>query len=134
MPLLVTLRVPATLGAIESAVEGLTALNYRMMHTAHVGGGGFPPLYRSGVVYRREPPGEEDWQSATQLLRNGFGDCEDLSAYRAAELRLDGEPATVAIRRTKRGSFHAIVRRADGKLEDPSRILIAIEQLRFPER
>jgi hypothetical protein len=127
MPLTVQLRVPADIGAIEAAVEGLTALNYALMHTARVGGGGFPSLYRSGVVYRREQPGREEWQTAIDLLRGLAGDCEDLAAYRAAELRCEGEPATVAIKRTKRGSYHAVVRRADGTYEDPSRILLALE-------
>lgn len=127
MPLVVTMRIPASIGAIEAAAEGLAGLNYRMMHTASVGGGGFPALYDSGVVYRRER-GTERWQPATDLLRNMQGDCEDLAAYRAAELRMEGEPATVAIVRTRRGSFHAVVRRGDGSIEDPSRILLAIER------
>lgn len=132
MPLIVSMRVPATIGAIESVAEGLTALNYRMMHIASVGGGGFPALYDSGIVYRREPIGKEEWQSAANLLRTGEGDCEDLAAYRAAELRFEGEPATVAIVRTRRGSFHAVVRRGDGRIEDPSRILLAIERGESP--
>jgi hypothetical protein len=127
MPLVLTMRVPASIGAIEAVAEGLAGLNYRMMHVASVGGGGFPALYDSGVVYRRER-GTERWQPATDLLRNMRGDCEDLAAYRAAELRMEGEPATVAIIRTRRGSFHAVVRRGDGSIEDPSRILLAIER------
>ena len=127
MPLLVTMRVPATTGAIECAVEGLTALNYRAMHTASVGGGGFPALYSSGIVYRKEPHGVENWQNAIDLLRTMQGDCEDLSAYRAGELRMLGEPAAVAIIRNPSGSYHAVVRRADGAIEDPSRILLALE-------
>lgn len=122
------MRVPASIGAIESAAEGLCGLNYRLMHTARVGGGGFPVLYDSGIVYRREVAAE-DWQNAIDLLRSGRGDCEDLAAYRAAELRCDGEPATVAIKRTRRGSYHAVVRRADGTTEDPSRILLELESL-----
>jgi hypothetical protein len=127
MPLLVTMRVPSSIGAIECAAEGLSALNYRLMHTARVGGGGFPALYESGIVYRREPIGSEQWQCATELLRTREGDCEDLAAYRAAELRMDGEPATVAIVLTRRGTYHAVVRHGDGTIEDPSKILLAIE-------
>ena len=128
MPLVMSMRIPASIGAIESVMEGLTGLNYQMMHTATVGGGGFPQLYESGIVYRREPQGSEQWQPATDLLRSGQGDCEDLAAYRAAELRMEGEPAMVAIVRTRRGTYHAVVRRVDGSLEDPSRILLAIER------
>lgn len=128
------MRVPAVPRAIEAAVEALCGLNYQLMHIAALGGGGFPELYRSGIVYRREPIGEEHWQTATELLRNGLGDCEDLSAYRAAELRMLGEPAGVAIVPTRRGSFHAVVRRGDGRIEDPSKILIVLEQIREQER
>jgi hypothetical protein len=128
MPLIVSMRIPATIGAIEAAVEGMTGLNYRMMHTASLGGGGFPPLYESGLVYRPEEPGHEDWQNAVELLRSGAGDCEDLAAYRAAELRMAGEPATVAVVRTPRGSYHAVVRRADGTIEDPSKTCLALER------
>ena len=129
MPLLVTMRIPASIGAIEAAAEGLAGLNYRMMHTASVGGGGFPPLYKSGLVYRPEEVGHEEWQNAVELLRSGEGDCEDLAAYRAAELRMQGEPATVAIVRTRRGTYHAVVRRADGTTEDPSRVCLRLEAM-----
>ena len=130
MPLIVTMMVPAQIDALIGACEGLASLNYQMMHHAQLGGDRFPELYRSGIVYRREPIGEEVWQNAAELLRHGAGDCEDLAAYRAAELRMEGEPATVSIKRTRRGSFHAVVRRADGRIEDPSKILIALEMAR----
>lgn len=113
-----------------AAIEGLAAQNFQLMHAASLGGGGFPRLYDSGIVYRREPPGQEDWQNAIDLLRTQEGDCEDLSAYRVGELRNEGEPATVEIVRNPSGSYHAIVRRADGTHEDPSRILIAQEAQR----
>ena len=45
---------------------------------------GFPLLYRSGVVYRREPT--EEWLDAGQVIDRGEGDCEDLASWRAAEL------------------------------------------------
>lgn len=130
MPLVVTARVPASLIAIECIAEGFTALNFRLMSLARDQGGGFPALYDSGIVYRREPRGEEQWQLATDLLKRGVGDCEDLSFYRAAELRLQGEPATVAIVPTSRGTYHAVVRYADGGIEDPSRMLLALEHRR----
>jgi hypothetical protein len=128
MPLLVSARVPASLGAIECIGEGFTALNYKLMTIAAAHGGGFPALYESGIVYRRERRGNERWQLATDLLRSGAGDCEDLSFYRAAELRMEGDPATVVIVPTRRGSYHAVVRHGDGAIEDPSRILLEIER------
>ncbi len=128
MALHVTMEVPAERSAIEAAVEGLASLNYNLMRSSHVSGDGYPPLYASGIVYRREVPGREDWQSADRLLAGGEGDCEDLAAYRTAELRLAGEPARVAIVPTRGGTmYHAVVRRANGEIEDPSRILIGQE-------
>lgn len=129
MALHVTMRVPVSIPAIMAAVEGLAALSFQEMHDASLGGDGFPSLYESGIVYRREPQGREDWQSASELLKSGAGDCEDLAAYRVGELRNEGEPAIVKVIQNPSGSYHAIVQRADGTLEDPSRKLIAIEAI-----
>lgn len=52
-----------------------------------------PGLYGSGVFYKREPRGEENWQSTLALYRQGFGDCEDLACSLAAEKRIrQGRP------------------------------------------
>src|SRR5207253_9225722 len=119
--------VPPIAEAIEAVAEGLVRLNVAMMRYADGNGVELPPLYESGITYRREPRGREWWESAEDvaaLATRKSGDCEDLAAYRAAELRYwDGELATVAILKTARGTFHAVVRREDGTLEDPSRIL-----------
>jgi hypothetical protein len=121
-------NVPRIPPFLEVAAEALSALNCQLMRAAQAYGREFPPLYSAGVVYRREPPGREWWQTALDVLREGSGDCEDLAAYRAAELRYrDAEPARVRIYRTKRGTYHAIVQRADGRLEDPSRVLVELE-------
>jgi hypothetical protein len=92
---------------------------------------GVPALYESGVRYRREEAkscwhpisgGCEDWLSAWEVLRQGFGDCEDLAAWRSADLIAAGERARAVPRRTREG-WHIVVRRGDGSIEDPSRIL-----------
>lgn len=82
-----------------------------------------PPLYKSGIVYAREAVGQsEHWQTADQLLKSRVGDCEDIAAYRCAELLEAGELAR--IRLTLKGrTWHVQVRREDGRIEDPSRIL-----------
>lgn len=86
--------------------------------------GRFPMLYRSGVRYRREDPAvREEWRTVPEVLARGVGDCEDLACWRAAELCLQGEPACPYIYRTKSGGWHVVVRRGDGSLEDPSRVL-----------
>ena len=80
-----------------------------------------PMFYQAGLQYRREPPGEEDFQPIPKLYARGYGDCEDLSAARAAELRVRFKvaamPEVVAIRP---GLWHIIVRLPGGGAEDPS--------------
>lgn len=124
MPLRIKITCPCDPEAIACVVEGLVALNACMMTAARKAGKPAPLLYTTGVRYKRERPGQEHWQSAAELLASGEGDCEDLASYRAAELRCDGELAFVDIQRTPRGSYHAVVRRGNGQIEDPSRILL----------
>ena len=133
--LLVRVNVPPVIDAIEAVVEGLVRLNCWYMITADDSGVATPSLYRSGIVYRREPAGREWWETAADALgvvSQRAGDCQDLAAYRAAELRIfhDDPEARVKIIRTRRGTFHAIVEHGDGSLEDPSRILVELEKRR----
>lgn len=77
-----------------------------------------PPLYESGVVYREEGLklcGEgrvfkrqlvEDWNAIPTVLQKGHADCEDLCAYRAAELRLDGAPEAFAFPLKAGSKYH----------------------------
>jgi hypothetical protein len=112
------MHVPATRLGLTAALTGLQALDYYELDKLPI-----PPLYGSGVVYRREPIGREHWLSATEVLKVGHGDCEDLAAWRAAELQHDGEMAQAIAIKTGPRTFHAVVRREDGSIEDPSRIL-----------
>lgn len=86
-----------------------------------------PPLYKSGVVYRREPPGVELWKDIPHCIADGFGDCEDLACWRAAEYRIHNVRAMPAFR--KRifpdgfSLYHIVVKLPDGKIEDPSKRL-----------
>lgn len=131
MALHVRIDVPPFPAAIEAVAEGLVRLNMVLFEFAEDKGVSVPELYESGIVYRREKPGNEWWESALDALgvvTMKSGDCEDLASYRAAELRyFEGEPARVVILTTPRGSFHAVVRREDGTIEDPSRICLDIE-------
>ena len=85
-----------------------------------------PSLYQSGVRYRKEPEGVEDVCDIEEILRRGWADCAMLVAYRIAELRVrEGERATMRFKwmrrpNTKKRFFHVLVRRADGRVEDPS--------------
>ena len=85
------------------------------------------PLYESDVVYLREPPGTtEEFADALTALRRGWGDCDDLAAWRCAELRHQGVPATLSFRARYRPRgllVHCVVRHPDGRREDPSKAL-----------
>lgn len=94
-----------------------------------------PRLYEAGVIYKPEKRrvdvggnvleyGEE-WQTIPYVIHRGHGDCEDLGAWRAAELRVkDGINATpmIRVRRLPSGPWraHVVVRYPDGRIEDPS--------------
>lgn len=107
---------------MRPVLDGLTGLNRRILAVLRPD---IPPLYASGVRYRPEPPDREDWDTADVVHGRGWGDCEDLAAWRAAELQLDGEDARadcyVSRRRPDgRRIWHAVVVRENGELEDPS--------------
>lgn len=80
--------------------------------------GALPPLYESGVVYRPESP--DTWSTADLVLARGWGDCEDLTAWRVAELRARGVGAVGDVYRVRPGQWHAVVQLPDGSVEDPS--------------
>ena len=86
-----------------------------------------PSLYESGVVYEEEPGERDNWQDIPETLGLGTGDCEDLGCWRIAELRFRAqEHATAFItwrEVEERTVYHIAVRRSDGTVEDPSRLL-----------
>lgn len=90
-----------------------------------------PTLYASGVRYIREPEGWECWPDIGQVLAMGGGDCEDLAAWRVAELLEHGIPARPAWRYRKvqlpSGTigtlYHILVYIPGRGFEDPSRAL-----------
>lgn len=53
-----------------------------------------PTLYEAGIRYDRTTPppgsacGDDDWQDMIVCLRRRIADCEDLSCYRVADLRM----------------------------------------------
>lgn len=87
--------------------------------------GRFPGLYSSGVRYRREPrETREEWLTIPSVLSSGYGDCEDLACWRAAELCVSGEdPWARPMLRPSASGWHVVVLRGDGSVEDPSRVL-----------
>jgi len=57
-----------------------------------------PPLYASGVRYREDPAGEENWRDCYGVLALGFGDCDNLVIWRVAELNEAGIAAEPVIK------------------------------------
>jgi hypothetical protein len=86
-----------------------------------------PALYRAGVVYRAEPIGQENWRDIPSVLRDRYGDCEDLACWRAAEIvereKIAARPAFRWRRKPGYAVYHIFVRLPDGTTEDPSRRL-----------
>lgn len=107
--------------AIESAVETLARANvaYLKKHPKT------PPLAKANIHYERELKlgGAERWQTIPEILKTGRGDCEDLSAWRIAELRVRGYRAKPHVT-GKRGKWHIQVKVKYGKktvIYDPSK-------------
>lgn len=111
-------RVPVDPASFEAALEGLTRVNETLMQRQEL-----PPLYGAGVRYQDEP--DDIWRHAVDVAGSHWGDCEDLAAYRAAELRTSGEDpgARVVTYQSGPTRYHAVVARGDGAIEDPSKIL-----------
>lgn len=141
---------PAHFAPLQIALEGMTKINEwhiaRSVKRAAKGqsGGVIPPLYASGVIYKEDPPGEENWKDCYAIMKDGHGDCDRLAAWRAAELRVAGIAAEAVLkwqwipRAVMIGTgyparllgnapgvwmVHCLVRFPDGSVEDPSKIL-----------
>jgi hypothetical protein len=91
----------------------------------------FPALDTGAIRYDVEES-RELFDDATLVTARRSGDCDDLAAYRLAELWHDGEAGARALvryvpsldpRLPAPWLFHALIRRADGTIEDPSRDL-----------
>ena len=89
-----------------------------------------PGIYASGVRYLRdaeqrnqETPRAELWLTIPDAVRAGGADCKVLAAWRTAELLEGGESAACDVAEVRPGKWHIRVRRGDGSIEDPSRIL-----------
>lgn len=116
-----TLRIAvSSLTAVQTFLTALQSVDEEQLRS-----GRYPRLYKSGVRYQREPRGQEDWQTVSRAFRAKLADCEDLAAWRAAELVVTGEDARAraVIKRVRPGLIHCLVLRGNGALEDPSRLL-----------
>ncbi len=105
-----------------AALQGVVGVNRLWLQEMRAAGTPVPPLYKSGIVYKEEK--NEAFCPIPAVQMRGWGDCDDLAAWRAAELNEAGETGARAVVRKSRsgvpGRWHAVVRRADGTEEDPS--------------
>jgi len=109
------LGVPTGTEAYNAALEGLTEVNQVLMSHKD-----FPRVYDSGVRYAAKP--YRTWLDVKDIVGQGWADCEGLAAWRAAELRHNGEDpdARLVTYQTGPHKYHAVVMRGDGGIEDPS--------------
>lgn len=109
-------------------LAGLVRANRRLLAARLV-----PPLYSTPVLYRPEPDAdmEEEYADALTCYRRGWGDCDDLAAWRVAELQNEGVDAELLfraypVRAGERRLVHCLVRLPERwpgapTEEDPSR-------------
>lgn len=105
---------------MNGALEAVTRLNESLIKA-----GASPTsdqLIDAGAKWRPEKPGDEHFDHGALIAERGHGDCDDWAPLHAATLRATGEDpgATAIVRKSGEKRWHAIVRRSDGSIDDPS--------------
>ncbi len=106
---------------LDAALEAVTRLNETLLRDGAV------PTAREGIKdgvrWKPEPPGDEHFDHAGTVQKRGWGDCDDLAPWHAASLRHTGEDpgAHAIVKKSGPKRWHAVVRRSDGSIDDPSR-------------
>ena len=105
---------------INAALEATTRLDEKLIRQ-----GAVPTFKRAKdrVRWQPEPPGDEHFDHAGVVMKRGWGDCDDLACWHAASLRMTGQDrgAHAIVKQVGPKRWHAVVRRSDGHIEDPSR-------------
>jgi len=111
-------RGQTTRTAIATFVEALSAVNERFLRDHPE----VPKLYECKRI-RYIDDGGVSWKDLVEIMRTQMGNCQSLSAWRLAELRTEGENASVHLYLTDGDElrYHVAVRRASGAIEDPSK-------------
>lgn len=128
-------------------LRAVIANNRVIIREAKRRGRRIPPLYESGVRFRPERFPYEEFADLLTVLRRRWGDCDDLIAWRCAELNEAGVKATARIYwrepkdpKNPQWKMHAQLRHPvncgctfckhraravlnEGRIEDPSRYL-----------
>ena len=106
---------------LNAALETSTRANQRLLAA------GEAPSIREaisgGLRWRPERFSDgEHFDLSSLAAQRGWGDCDDLAPWLAAELRLRGDPgARAVVRRSGPSRWHALVQTGQGELVDPSR-------------
>lgn len=110
-----------TAPVLDAALESVTRLNEHMLDAGEVPT--FDKALHYGVRWKPEPPGQEHFDHAHEVISRKWGDCDDLAPWHAASLRHTGaDPGARAIaKRSGPNRWHAVVQRSDGTIDDPSR-------------
>jgi hypothetical protein len=105
---------------VDAALEAVTRLDEHLIRsgqspTSHA-------LVKRGAVWRPEDPGDEHFDHGGTIAQRGWGDCDDWAPLHAATLRASGEDTGAVARVIPSGpsTYHAIVQRSDGSIDDPS--------------
>jgi len=135
------LQAPFWIGATCSALLAeLGHYNARVIRAARVAGDPLPSIFDGGVRFSREPwEGQrEEFADLETVLSRGWADCDDAVAAMLGELEVRGEIATPTATAQKlhdyQGqtepplhmqphAYHGRVRRADGTISDPAKML-----------
>lgn len=106
---------------LNAALEATTRLNESMLKSGEIPT--FETGRKYGIRWRPEPPGGEYFDHAKLVMGRKWGDCDDLAPWHAASLRHSGEDKRAKAIVTKSGPkrWHAVVRRGDGTIDDPSK-------------
>ncbi len=106
---------------LDAALEATTRLNESMLKKDEVPT--FDRGLKYGIKWKPEPPGAEHFDHAATVVQRKWGDCDDLAPWHAASLRHTGEDpgATAIATRSGPNRWHAVVKRSDGSIDDPSK-------------
>lgn len=107
---------------LNAGLETTTRLDEAMLKNGEV------PTFREGlrqygIRWKPEPPGDERFDHAKLVIGRRNGDCDDLAPWHAASLRATGQDpgAQAVVKRSGPNRWHAVVKRSDGRYDDPSR-------------
>lgn len=106
---------------LNAALEATTRLNESLLANNEIAP--FETQLKRGLKWQPEPPGDEHFDHGGTTSRRGWGDCDDLAPLHAASLRNSGEDpgAEAIVKRSGPKMWHAVVKRSDGTIDDPSR-------------